>query len=150
MTIEVATTETTPARDAWRRWVLLVLAASTTYVGVWALLAPAGLYRSFPGFGWHWVASAGPYDEHLVRDVGALSLALLVPTLAAVVRPSAWNLRVAAVAWLLYSVPHLAFHAVHVSGSDRVQLIPLGLLVLLPLLLLLPGRGRRGYISGGM
>ena len=139
----------------WQRWVLLVLAVSAGYVGCWALAAPAGFYRSFPGFGWAWVAAAGPYDEHLVRDVGELNLALLVVSVAAAVRPTRWSVRVAGLAWLVYGVPHLAFHAAHAEEEGTLQLVPLVAVVLLAALLLLPARQvppreQAGYIAGGM
>ena len=139
----------------WQRWVLIVLAVSAGFVGCWALAAPAGFYRSFPGFGWDWVAAAGPYDEHLVRDVGELNLALLVVSVAAAVRPTRWSVRVAGLAWLVYGVPHLAFHAAHAAQEGRLQLVPLAAVVLLAALLLLPARRvhppeQAAYISRGM
>jgi hypothetical protein len=54
------------------------LAISQTMLGLWALLAPAGFYRHFPAAGHARVALLPPYNEHLVRDVGALSLSLTV------------------------------------------------------------------------
>ena len=39
-------------------------------------LRAAPFYDDFPGLGRSWVAADGPYNEHLVRDVGALNLAL--------------------------------------------------------------------------
>ena len=54
-------------------------------VGVWALLAPASFYRSFPISGHPWVSLLPPYNEHLTRDVGELSLALTVVLTAAAV-----------------------------------------------------------------
>lgn len=139
----------------WQRVVLLVLALSAAYVGLWALAAPAGFYRSFPGFGWAWVAAAGPYDEHLVRDVGELNLVLLVVSGPAAARPTRWSVRVVALAWLVYGVPHLVFHASHSAEEGRLQLVPLAGVVVLAALLLLPARPVRpaeqaGYISGGM
>jgi hypothetical protein len=41
-------------------------------------VAPAGFFSRFPFAGHAWVALLPPYNEHLVRDVGALSLALIV------------------------------------------------------------------------
>ena len=41
---------------------------------------PASFYDDFPGLGRMWVAPDGPYNEHLVRDVGELNLALVVIT----------------------------------------------------------------------
>jgi hypothetical protein len=145
----------TSTGGTWRRWLLVVLAVSAAYVGLWATLAPAGFYRSFPGLGWTWVATAGPYDEHLVRDVGELNLALLVVTVAAAVRPVRWNAVVAGIAWLVYGVPHLLFHAAHASSADRIQLVPLTAIVVLAALLLIPFRRvpadhRSEYVSGWM
>ena len=57
------------------RGALALLALSAAFVGFWALLAPSSFYRSFPGLRLTWVAEAGAYDEHLVRDIGALYLA---------------------------------------------------------------------------
>ena len=54
----------------------IALALTGAVVGAWALLVPASFWSDFPGSGLGWVAAAGPYDEHLVRDVGALYLAL--------------------------------------------------------------------------
>ncbi len=129
-----------------RRLVLLVLAASAAYVGVWALLAPASFYRAFPGGGQAWARTDGLYNEHLVRDVGALHLALLAVTCAALLRPETDRARVAGVAWLLFGVPHLAYHAEHLSMThaavmtSAAQLSALGWTVVLAALLCLPAR----------
>ena len=65
-------------RDWVVRVVLVVWAAASVQLGIWATFAPRSFYEKFPGFGHHWVSMAGPYDEHLVRDVGGLYLALLI------------------------------------------------------------------------
>lgn len=57
---------------------MFVLAVPAAYVGGWALLAPRSFFTSFPGLGYHWLVVDGPFNAHLVRDVGALYLALLV------------------------------------------------------------------------
>lgn len=129
------------------RLVLTVLAASAAYVGVWALLAPRSFFASFPGGGRSWVAADGPFNEHLVRDVGALYLALLVVTLAAAVRPESGRVRLTGVAWLVFGVPHLAYHAAHLGlyegGVDDVlHLVALGGTVALAAALCLPMRRR--------
>ena len=72
-----------------RRVVLGVATALGCYVGIWAAFFPEAFYRSFPGFGLHWIDAAGPYDEHLVRDVGGLYLGLAVAGLAAIASRSA-------------------------------------------------------------
>src|SRR4028118_1615057 len=75
----------------WRRPVLRVglgfLALSQGVIGAWALLGPRTFFDHFPGTALGWVALLPPYNEHLVRDVGALSLALTVLLGYAAVRP---------------------------------------------------------------
>jgi hypothetical protein len=125
---------------------MTVLAASAAWVGVWALFFPHGFYRSFPGFGRHWVSVDGPYSEHLVRDVGGLYLALLVVSAATIWRPTGEALRLAGLAWLVFSGPHLAYHSAHLDGfstGDAVaQTVALAATVVLAGLLLLPAAGQ--------
>ncbi len=65
-----------PARRGWIRAGLLFLAATTLNGSLWALPFPRSFYEDFPLPGRDWVSTLGPYDEHLVRDYGALNLAL--------------------------------------------------------------------------
>jgi hypothetical protein len=127
-------------RDTLQRIVLAVLALVAVELGLWAGFAPRSFYDDFPGGGRSWVAPDGPYNEHLVRDVGSLSLSLAVVTAAAAVTLGPRLVVVAAVAVLVWSVPHLAFHLGHLEGlatSDQVgQVVSLGLGVAGPLLLL--------------
>lgn len=112
------------------RLVLILLSASASYVGLWALLAPRSFFASFPGLGRSWVAVDGPFNEHLVRDVGALYLALLTLTVAAAVRPEPGRVRLAGLAWLVFSLPHLAYHADHLRlYGDLNRLLNLAALV---------------------
>jgi hypothetical protein len=82
----------------------------------------------------------GPYDEHLVRDYGALNLALGILLVATAIFLERRLTQVALVAWLGYAVPHFVFHTTlvdHFSPFDNLaQLGSLGLQVLLPLILL--------------
>ncbi len=101
--------------------------------GVQAAFAPRSFFDDFPiGRGWI-AAEGGSYDEHLVRDVGVLFLALIIVTLWA-----AWRgefLVPVAVAWLVQGVGHFAYHVGHldgVAGVDRVGLV--GSLVVIPAL----------------
>ena len=120
-----------------------LLALSAADVGLWASIAPRSFFRSFPGGGHHWVSVVGPYDEHLVRDVGGLYLSLLAVSVWAVARPRPEITRLAGVAWLVFSLPHLAFHAAHLGQfglADRVgNMVALGGAVVLAIVLLLPG-----------
>lgn len=127
---------------------LALLAVSSAFVGAWALLDPRGFYDSFPGAGRHWVSVDGPYNQHLVRDVGSLNLALAV--LAAL---AAWKLgpvlvRTAAVALLANAVPHLAYHATHLDVYDTTDkianLVSLGLAVAIPCVVLVASLGPAG------
>jgi hypothetical protein len=106
-----------------RRTGLAVLVLSQGSLALWALLAPRAFYDDFPGGGRSWVSPLGPYDEHLVRDVGALSLGLTVVLLAAALWPEARLRLIAAVAYLAWSVPHLIFHLTAddvLSTGDRI------------------------------
>ena len=114
---------------------LAALTVVGAVVGGWALLAPASFYLDFPGSGRQWVSPDGPYNEHLVRDVGALYLALGVVAAAGLLRADRATATVAGLAWLVFSVPHLAYHAEHLdpfATSDAVlQLVTLGATVVL-------------------
>jgi hypothetical protein len=129
------------------RVVLALLAFSSAVVGFWAALAPRSFYDKFPGGGHAWVSPDGPYNEHLVRDVGDLNLALTVVTVFAFVVLARTLVLATAIAWLVYGVPHLVYHARHLgpfSGSDTTTIpVSLALAVAGALLLLLPPRQRR-------
>ena len=102
---------------------LVILALVQVQIGLWALLAPQSFYDDFPGGGRMWVSPLGPFDEHALRDVGSLSLALV-----ALLAYAAWTLedrivRLAGVAWLLWALPHLAYHLTAdgaLSRGDRI------------------------------
>jgi len=112
-----------PALRLPARIVLAYLALSGALVGLWAGFAPRSFYDDFPGLGRVWVAVDGPYNEHLVRDVGWLNLALMVATIwAAVTLARALVVGVLA-AWLVTGVPHLVYHVANLGGlgtGDRV------------------------------
>lgn len=133
--------------DRGARRVLLVLAASGAYVGVWALLAPSSFFTSFPGVGRQWLEGHGTYDEHLVRDVGGLYLALVVITAGAARYLDPAAVRLVGAGWLVFGVPHMHFHVVHLGTYDRVDqalnVATLGGTVVLAALLLLPRRRAR-------
>jgi hypothetical protein len=106
----------TPGTTRLQRLALWVLAVSSGVVGAWALAAPQSFYDDFPGLGRVWVAVDGPFNEHLVRDVGALNLALAFVAALALVTGSALVARAAGGAALIYGVPHLAYHALNLDG----------------------------------
>jgi nucleoside-diphosphate-sugar epimerase len=122
------------------RGILALLAVNSLLVGFWAQLAPRRFYTGFPGFGRHWVSADGPFNEHLIRDVGGLNLALAVVLIAGVVLATRPAARVAALATLVYGVPHFTYHLAHMnlySGSDQVASgAGLALSVVLPVVVL--------------
>lgn len=119
---------------------LVVLSLTSAILGLWAAVAPRSFYDSFPGFGRQWVAIDGPYNEHLVRDFGNLNLALTVLTVAAAATMVRVLVQAVAVAWLVYSIPHLAYHLHHFDQLDTVDvvgnLVGLGAAIVLPVLVL--------------
>jgi hypothetical protein len=98
-----------------------ILAFAQAVVGTWALAAPLSFYSRFPAGGHAWVALLPPYNEHLVRDVGALSLAVTVLLAVAAVVSTRLLVRTAAVAFAAYAVPHTVFHVFHLEGFSSVD-----------------------------
>ena len=99
----------------------------------------AALLDDFPGGGRSWVLALPPYNEHLVRDVGGLNLALAVLLVFAAIMLERRLVQVATIAALVYAVPHFAFHLAHLeelSTGDKVaQTAALALAVVMPLAL---------------
>ena len=98
---------------------LAVIALFMLPVGLQATFAPRSFYDDFP-LGRHWVAlEGGPYNEHLVRDVGGLFLALILATALTLWRRFP-TLAIAA-AWLLQGTLHVVYHAGHLDGYETVD-----------------------------
>ena len=131
-----------PALSGWVRLLLWLMALGNIGVGLQALFTPRSFYEDFP-LGRGWVQMDGAYNEHLIRDVGSLNLALVVLVLAALFVSTRTLARVAAVVWLVNAVPHFVYHARHINmagmeGSDKFAILfTLGGAVLLPVLVLL-------------
>lgn len=127
-----------------RQAILVVTAVIGLFVGGWAAFGPRSFYDAFPGLGRVWVAVDGPFNEHLVRDVGALYLALAAASLVAAATRSVAASQAVGAAWVVFSVPHLVYHAGHLAGFgllDQVgQLVSLSSTIVLGVPLLLPGR----------
>lgn len=114
---------------------LALIAAFMLPAGFQATFFPASFFDDFP-FGRGWIAAeGGTYDEHLVRDVGALFLALIVVTVWAIRRREA--ARLVAVAWLVQGTLHFVYHVGHLDAYDTVDRVGLvGSLVTIPALAL--------------
>jgi hypothetical protein len=122
------------------RAALFALAFIALWVGLWATFSPRSFYDNFPGGGQAWVAPDGPYNEHIIRDFGSLNLALAAVTIVAAVTLGRAVVIAAALAWLLYGVPHLVYHARHLDVYDSADkpavLAALVLSVVLPIVIL--------------
>src|SRR5437764_10098705 len=119
---------------------LAVLAVTPALVGIWGTVSPRGFYDGFPGAGHHWVSAVGAYDEHLVRDVGALYLGALVLLALAWAWLDSRLVQATLISYAVAALPHLIYHLTALerfSAGDAVAEIGgLALNVVLPLALL--------------
>lgn len=95
--------------------ILGVLGAGHGVAGLWALATPLVFYEGSP------LPVLPPYNEHLVRDLGALNLALAVMLVGAALRADRATVRLAAIAVLAAAVPHAAYHVVNLSQFPLVD-----------------------------
>lgn len=110
----------TPQR--WTRIALGFLIIVSGQIGAWALLAPRSFYDGFPGFGRAWVNVDGPFNQHLISDVGALNLALVVLFSAAWMLLTRSLVTTAGAAALAWGVPHAMYHVLNTDGLSRADL----------------------------
>ncbi|WP_341955840.1 hypothetical protein [Microbacterium sp. LWH13-1.2] len=130
-----------------RRLHTLALAFSALlglFVGGWAYLAPLSFYESFPGVLGAWVSVDGPFNEHLIRDVGAMYLALAAASAGGLVWRDPIGFRVLGLAWTVFGTLHFAYHALHLEHmsveSAIGEMVALGVSLLLGIALLVPER----------
>jgi AhpD family alkylhydroperoxidase len=133
-----------PHPNAFRA-VMGALGAVQFVNGIWAVLAPRSFYDDFPAGRGGWVSALPEYNEHLMRDVGALFLATGFVLLAAAVWLGRRLTLVALVSYLLFAVPHAIYHVFNLgpySTGDAIgNVVALALTVVLPAaLLVLTGR----------
>lgn len=129
-----------------------ILALSQGSIGVWALVDPEGFFFGFPSAAHAWVSVLPPYNEHLTRDVGALSLALTVVLAVAALRGDRGLSRLAALAFAAYAVPHTGFHALHLehmATADAVAQTVGFVLQLVLVVLVLAGTAARPSAPAG-
>ncbi|WP_432950031.1 hypothetical protein ACQPXM_18030 [Kribbella sp. CA-253562] len=127
---------------------LAVLGVSGLGVGGWAYFASEHWYRTFPGFGHHWLPVLGPYSQHLVKDVGAMYLGLAALTVFAIWKAADTTVvRLTATAWTIFNALHFAYHLQHLhmySGSDvPLNVIALSTVLVIGAVLVLPLKGER-------
>jgi hypothetical protein len=115
-------------------------------VGSVATLTPRVFYDDVP-----WVSLAPPYSEHLMRDYGAMNLALGVVTLVAAITMEQLIVRTALTAYLVFAIPHLLFHVTHHQHYTTTEAIAetaaLVVAALLPVVLLAL-TGERALVGG--
>ncbi|MFY1616115.1 hypothetical protein [Micromonospora sp. WMMD736] len=105
------------------RWIRIgsaVLAAQMLALGVPASVTPRWFFDWFP-FGAGWVAAGGPYNAHLLSDLGYAYLALAVVLGWAAARPVRELSLTAAVASVVANTPHLLFHLAHAGALPTVD-----------------------------
>jgi hypothetical protein len=124
-------------------WFLTVV---EVLVGLVATLAPRAFYDYVP-----WVNLMPPYSEHLMRDYGAMNLALALVFVVAATTMERRLVRLALVAYLLFAIPHLIFHVMHLENFTTVAAIAqttlLTVALLLPVGLLILTRQRRDALD---
>jgi nucleoside-diphosphate-sugar epimerase len=134
-----------PALPGRVRLLMWLLALGNLGVGFQALFTPRSFYDDFP-IGRGWVAMDGAYNQHLVRDVGSLNLALVVLVFAALVIGTRTLARTAMIVWLVNAIPHFVYHLRHLTmnmpGADKVGIVAtLGFAALAPIVVLAWTRG---------
>ena len=119
--------------------------------GFWSLLWPRHFYDTFPLAGHPWQAFHPAYNEHLVRDFGALNLVLALLFAVGAYTMDVLMTRTALAGYLIFGVPHLLFHLNHLHGlptGDAIaEVVSLSLGVAGPLLLLALTRDSGGQVA---
>lgn len=96
---------------------LYALGAVQLVMGAWITVAPTSFYDDFP-LGRGWVAALPAYNEHLLRDVGALFLATGLLLVVAGVWLERRIAGLALVTFLVFSVPHTIYHLLNLEPYD--------------------------------
>jgi hypothetical protein len=110
---------------------LLLVAAGNLELGIWGIVAPHSLFRSYPGFGHHWIAELGTYNEHLVRDFAGTSFGFGVLLVCAAIWFTPRVVLIAGTAFLAATLPHFAYHVTTTeSFSTADNVASLGAFVL--------------------
>jgi hypothetical protein len=138
--------------SAWLRAGLVFLAVSQGLAGAVQLLLPRVCFDNAPTPDHPWVAMFPPYNEHLMRDVGAATLAYTLVLAVAAVTMERRMVRTALAANLLFTVPHFVFHTTHLdhmpTGDAVTQTVTLALGVVIPAVLLVLSRHATGGRAG--
>jgi hypothetical protein len=113
---------------------LALVAAAQAEIAIWGLTGPHDFFATFPGFGHHWVAPLGLYNEHLVRDYAGAELGFAVLLAGAAIWFERRLVLLAGAAFLAATLPHFAYHLTttdHLSSTDNTVSLGAFLLELL-------------------
>ena len=102
-------------RTRWIQVLLGINLVSLLPLAIWPLLSPQNFYDKFPGGSYHWIDINGPYNEHFLRDFGALNAALLVIIVFALWKPTVSLLQATGLALAVYALPHAIYHLSHLD-----------------------------------
>ncbi len=90
---------------------LVLVGLANAEVGAWGELSPHSFYTTFPGFGHHWVAAMGVYDEHLIRDYAACEIGFAVLLCCIALWLADRRLVLAGgLAFIAATLPHFVYH----------------------------------------
>lgn len=109
-------------QSPWTVVPLFALAVTSIAVGAWAQFAPHSFFENFP-LDQGWVSTDGPYNEHLVRDLGGLNLALGAVTIAVLLAGTTTSRRLAAIGWLVYGLAHFVYHLHHLEPFTTIDAV---------------------------
>lgn len=126
------------------KFLLFYLIIANGLPGIWALFFPQSFYSSFPhlGFGFHWIDSMGPFNDHFIRDIGAFFCALASLSIYTLFRFEEGTTRLTAYANIVFSLPHLIYHIfminMFITMTDKILgITSLAIAVIVPILILL-------------
>lgn len=122
---------------------LIYLVIANGIPGIWALIFPQSFYSSFPhlGFGFHWIDSMGPFNDHFIRDIGAFFCALSFLSIYTLKRFEEGTVRLTAYGNIVFALPHLIYHIIminmFVTMTDKILgITSLAFAVIVPILIL--------------
>ena len=102
------------AKDASLRLALTALGLGHLALGVWQIVSPDTFFRR--------IAAFGAQNDHLIRDVATLYLALGLALLAAARRPS-WRVPVLFIAVIQYGL-HFVNHVADIGDAEPAWIGP--------------------------
>ncbi|MFB9678960.1 hypothetical protein [Streptosporangium vulgare] len=100
------------------RIALAILFLDELVVGFWNQFFPESFYTDFPT-----VDLTPPFSEHYARDFGGATLGIALLLGIALVIPRAVFVIPAALAYSVFSIPHLLYHLHHLEGTTTGEAV---------------------------